>query len=113
MTQTAQTVRLLLGDRPRLEIALTPAAPAALPAWLVIALPGPTSETRPHGRFLADPRLPESEVVLRWGETTAVPRGFPVLHVSAGGQSWSLEQDNHNPERWRVQAAPEHGRQWS
>jgi hypothetical protein len=110
MKENTSAARLLLGDRPRVEIPLTP---GALPAWLVVALPGPTSESRPEGRLLADPRVPESEIVFTWGEITAVPRSLRTLNVSVGGQSWTLEQDLRNPERWLVHAAPEPGRHWS
>jgi len=113
MTVHVAAARLLLGDRPRVEIPLTSAGPGALPTWLTVALPGPTSESRPEGRFLADPRLPESAVVLTWGTAPGVPRASATLTVCVGEKSWTLEQDARNPRRWLEQAHSDHGRCWS
>lgn len=104
---------LLFGDRTRLSIPLAAAAAGPLMTWLVVDLPGPTAAERPEGRFRADPRLPESEIVLRWGTTPAVPRRLSVLTVSVGEQSWYLEQDFGNPERWLHQPDPNRLRGWS
>jgi hypothetical protein len=117
MTTNASEARprphLFLGDRPRLEIPLTAGEPGSLPTWLVIALPGPTSKERPEGRFLADPRLPESEVVLAWSHALAVPRAVAVLTITVGDESWTLEQDVRHPERWLAQAHSDSKRHWS
>jgi hypothetical protein len=89
-----------------LEIPLTPTA------WLTVLLPGPQTEPRPEGRFRADPRIPESEIELHWGEVSAVPRRLTVLTVSAGDTTWTLEQDIRHPERWRSHADAEVHRAW-
>ena len=109
-TGAGPRAQLFLFDRPRIEI---PLSPGALPAWLVVALPGPTSGHRPQGRFLADPRIPESEVEFAWGEVPALPKPRVVLTVSVGGQSWTLEQDAHDPGRWLRQAHADRRRHWS
>jgi hypothetical protein len=106
-------VQLFLGDRPRLEIPLAPATAGALPAWISVGLPGPLAPHRPEGRFVADPRLPELEVVLRWGQAPAIHRELSVLTVSVGDWSRTLEQDVRHPQRWLVQADPDHRRHWS
>jgi hypothetical protein len=110
MTMSTAPARLIVGDRPRLEIPLT-AGP--LPAWLSVALPGPLAEERPEGRFVLDPRLPESALVLAWGEAPAYPRPLRVLTVTLGEESWVLEQDVHHPGRWLRQAGLEARRHWS
>ena len=104
---------LFLGDRPRLEMPLTSGAPGGLPIWLTIDLPGPMSVERPEGRFLADPRIPESEIEFRWGKALAVPSGLVILTIAVGDQSWTLEQDAHHPERWLAQTDLDHRRHWS
>jgi hypothetical protein len=110
MEKNATRSRLFLGDRPRVEIPLTN---NPVPVWLAVGLPSPLAEPRPAGRFLAEPRLPESEIMLTWGQTPAVPQALAVLAVVVGEQSWTLEQDIHEPERWRELAHHEHGRMWS
>jgi hypothetical protein len=104
---------LLLGDRTRVSIPLAPGAAGLLQTWLVIDLPSPAAAERPEGRFCADPRLPESEIVLRWGTMPAVPRPLSLLTVSVGEQSWNLEQDLSNRERWLHQPDPDRLRGWS
>ena len=109
---TASTVRprVFLFDRPRVEVPLPPSA-GALPAWVVVELPGPQSADRPAGRFVADPRLPDVEVVLSWG---TVPGGTrAVLTVVIGELEWLLEQDPRDPSRWRLRCDPDHCRVWS
>lgn len=113
MTETTKQAQVVLGDRPRLEIALDPGTPGALQTGLVICLPSPTAEQRPEGRFLADPRLPESDVLFAWSQLAAVPRALHVLTVSTGGETWVLEQDVHHPDRWRLQGHSDHWRAWS
>jgi hypothetical protein len=93
---------LVLGVRPRVELLLPPDEPGAFSTWLVVELPGPQSAERPEGRHLADPRLPESEIELRWGESARPPRTLATLTVIAGGETWELEQDAHHPDRWRL-----------
>src|SRR5260370_36646072 len=109
---------LLLGDRPRVSIPLAPGAASLLQTWLVIDLPSPAAAERPEERFCADPRLPESEIVLRWGTMPALPKRnskiqFPRTNKSFGiwflgfgssawevaEQSWNLEQDLTNHDR--------------
>jgi hypothetical protein len=71
------------------------------------------SEERFEGRFLADPRLPESAIELHWGKALAVPRALSVLTIAAGERSWTLEQDVRHPERWLAQVDPDSRRSWS
>jgi hypothetical protein len=104
---------LLLGDRTRLSIPLAPGAASLLQTWLVIDLPSPAAAERREGRFCADPRLLESELVLRWGRRPAVPTPLSLLTVSVGEQSWNLEQDLSNRERWLHQPDPHRLRGWS
>jgi hypothetical protein len=104
---------LLLGDQARVCIPLAPGAAGLLQTWLVIDLPSPTAAERPEGRFCADPRLPESEIVLRWGTLPAFPRPLSLLTVSVGEQSWNLEQDLCNRERWLREPDPDRLRGWS
>lgn len=112
-TPSPPRIRLCLGDRPRLEIPVQPAPPGALPAWLVVALPSPLAEPRPSGRFRADPRLPESEVALEWSTAPAVGTTLAVLTVTAGDESWTLEQDLRNPGRWLELTHTDLRRHWS
>ena len=102
--------RLFLGDHPRLEIPLDSGGP--LPAWLTVALPGPMAEDRPEGRFLADPRIPESEVLFEWSRASAGARTLSVLTVTAGGRTWTLEQDVRHPSRWIFLTDPDARRHW-
>ena len=104
---------LLLGDRARISIPLAQGAPGFLQTCLVIDLPGPAATERPEGRFRADPRLPETEIVLHWASLPCVPRPLSLLTVSVGGQSWNLEQDLHNRDRWLHQPDPDRLRGWS
>jgi len=104
---------LFFGDRPRLEIPLRPSGPGSLLTWLTLDLPGPLAEKRPEGRFLADPRLPESEVVLTWNQALAVPRAVTVLTIVVGDESWTLEQDVRHPERWLAPTHSDSRRHWS
>lgn len=104
---------LFLGDRPRLEIPLAAAGPGSPPTWLGIGLPRPTAQDRPEGRFLADPRIPESEVVFGWGTSPAVGRALRVLTITFAGETWLLEEDLHDPERWVLQADVDSRRHWS
>jgi hypothetical protein len=111
MTGSAAAAKLFLFDRPRVEVRLPQPAAAALPAWVVVELPGPQAKDRPEGRFVADPRLPEVELTLSWG---AVPGGTrAVLTVSLGERTWVLEQDARYPSRWRLRSDPDHRRHWS
>ncbi len=111
MSEQPVRANLVLGVRPRVELLLPPDGPGRLASWLAVELPGPQAEERPQGRHLADPRLPESEIVLSWGEMSRPPRTLATLTVSAGGQTWELEQDPHHPGRWRHRDA--HHRHWS
>lgn len=88
---------------------------SALAPEPVILVPskGLVAAERPEGRFRADPRLPESEFVLRWGTLPGVPRPLSLLTVSVGEQSWNLEQDFSNRERWLHQPDPTRLRGWS
>jgi hypothetical protein len=104
---------LLLGDRPRVSIPLAPGAAGLLQTWLVIDLPSPAAAERPEGRFCADPRLPESEIVLRWGTMPAVPRPLSLLTVSVGEQSGNLARDLRNRERRLHQPDLDRLRGWS
>lgn len=110
MTASTARARVYLFDRPRVEVPL-PASAGSLPAWVVVELPGPQSESRPEGRFVADPRLPEAELVLAWG---TVPGGTrATLTVVIGELEWVLEQDPRHPARWRLRCDPDHCRVWS
>ncbi len=109
MSQAPAEVRLLLGERPRLEMDVA----GPLPAWITVRLPAPTSPDRPAGRFVVEPRLPETEVILHWSTAPGVPRALQVLTVTAGGHQWVLEQDVRHPERWREQAELDARRTWS
>jgi hypothetical protein len=100
--------RLLLFDRPRVEVRLS----GELPAWLVLELPPPTAEPRPQGVFRIDPRVPESEVTLEWAAATGPGVTRVLLTVTAAGRSWVLEPDPRAPGRWRLNDADGH-RFWS
>src|SRR5438105_3496512 len=104
--------RLYLGDRPRIEIVLA-SGTAGPPSWLAVDLPAPDSEPRLEGRIVADPRIPESEMVLTWSQVPAVPRALIALTVTVGDQSWTLEQDLRNLGRWRFHAEADTHRAWS
>lgn len=99
MSEHPTRAELVLGVKPRLELLLPPGAPGAASTRLAVELPGPQDAERHEGRHLADPRLPESEIELRWGETGR------TLTVSAGGRTWELEPDADQPDQWRL-------RQW-
>ena len=100
--------RLLLFDRPRVEVRL----PGELPAWLVLELPPPAADPRPQGVFRIDPRVPESEVQLEWAAATGPGVNRVLLTVTAAGRTWVLEPDPRTPARWRVHDA-DHHRHWS
>lgn len=111
MSEHPTRANLVLGVRPRVELLLPPDSPGGLSTWLVVELPGPQDQERPAGRYLPDPRLPESEIELTWGELARPPRTLRTLTVAAGGQTWELEQDPHHPDRWRLTG--DHHRHWS
>lgn len=113
MTHKSRKVRLLLGERPRLEIPLSSGESEQLPAWLVVEIPGPQAEPRPEGRFLVDACLPELAVQLAWSQILRVPRTLQVLTITLETQSWTLEQDPQHPNRWHEQADPDRQRTWS
>jgi hypothetical protein len=113
MKKNPAETRLFLGDQPRLEIPLAPGTPGPLPTWLTVGLPGPLAEPRPEGLLRADPRLPECAITFAWSQVPAVPRALTVLTLAVGGESWVLEQDIRNPQRWLLQADPDHRRHWS
>jgi hypothetical protein len=71
------------------------------------------SEAHPEGSFLADPRLPESEISFAWSKALAVPKALTVLTISVGEDSWILEQDVRHPERWLTVVDPDYRRHWS
>jgi hypothetical protein len=104
---------LLLADQARLCIPLARSATIPLQTWLVVELPGPTATEHREGRFCAEPRLPESEIELRWGTSPATPEPLRVLTVSLGDRCWELEQDIHNRKRWLHQPDPDRLRGWS
>src|SRR3954470_9857674 len=101
--------RLLLFDRPRVEVRL----PGELPAWLVLELPPPPADPRPQGVFRIDPRVPESEVTLDWAAASAPGINRVTLTVTAAGRSWVLEPDPRHPARWRLHGNADHHRHWS
>jgi hypothetical protein len=96
MSDHPMQANLVLGVRPRLELRLPPDSPRAFATWLVVELPGPQPEERHEGRYLPDPRLPESEIELTWGDAGR------TLAVTACGRTWHLEQDADAADRWRL-----------
>lgn len=109
MAEHPTDARLLLFDRPRVEVRL----PGELAAWLVLELPPPTADPRPQGAFAIDPRVPESVVQLDWSGVTAPGVSRVVLTVTAAGREWVLEPDPRTPARWRVRDDADHHRHWS
>jgi hypothetical protein len=96
MSEHPTRAELVLGVRPRLELRLPPGGSGEFSTWLVVELPGPRSAERHEGRYLPDPRLPESEIELKWGKNGR------TLTVTAAGRTWKLEQDADKPNRWRL-----------